>query len=152
DVERCARAGGVVPALRPRDAPAREHRPAALSDPPCGERRADGGAPRHRRAMTAVVVGIAVFFLAMGAYALAVPARVLPVFGVTVTTVDGRNEVRAVYGGFGIAIGVLLLVTLGEPTLRAGVLVSVGTALAGMAGGRLVAALVEGSPGFYPWF
>jgi hypothetical protein len=101
--------------------------------------------------MTMVVVGIAVFFLAMGAYALAVPARVLAIFGVAVTTVDGRNEVRAVYGGFGIAIGVLLLVALGEPTLHAGILVSVGTAVAGMAGGRLVAALVEGSPGFYPW-
>jgi len=54
----------------------------------------------------------------MGLYALAVPARVLAIFGVSVTT---------------------------------GILVCQAVALVGMAGGRLVAALVDRPPGFYPW-
>ena len=102
--------------------------------------------------MTMQIPVIALFFLAMGAYALAVPARVLAIFGVTVASVDGRNEVRAVYGGFGVAIGALLLAAGSAPALRPGVLLCVAVALAGMAGGRLVAALLDGSPGFYPWF
>ncbi len=101
--------------------------------------------------MTNATILIAVGFLAMGTYALAVPSRVLAIFGVTVGTVDGRNEIRAVYGGFGIAIGLLLLAAIGSATLQPGVFAAVAVALAGMAGGRLVAVLVDGSPGFYPW-
>lgn len=101
--------------------------------------------------MSAVVVAAAVGFLAMGAYALAVPAQVLAIFGVQVATVDGRNEVRAVYGGFGLAIGAVLIAGLARPTLREGILVAVGAALAGMAGGRLVAAAIDGPPGRFPW-
>jgi hypothetical protein len=100
----------------------------------------------------AVVVGVAGFFLAMGLYALAVPGRVLAVFGVEVATVDGRNEVRAVYGGFGVAMSVLLLAALRAPAIRDGVLVCLGAALAGMASGRLVGAVVDRPPGFLPWF
>jgi hypothetical protein len=101
--------------------------------------------------VSAVVVAAALGFLAMGAYALAAPARVLAIFGVQVATVDGRNEVRAVYGGFGLAIGAVLLAALSMPTLRHGILVTVAAALAGMAGGRLVAAAIDGSPGRTPW-
>lgn len=101
--------------------------------------------------MNGVVVAAAVGFLAMGAYALAAPARVLAIFGVQVATVDGRNEVRAVYGGFGLAIAAVLLAALARPTLRDGILVAVGAALAGMAGGRLVAAAIDGSPSRIPW-
>ena len=57
-------------------------------------------------------VGLAVtalFFLVMGIAALVAPARILAPFGVTVATADGRSEVRAVYGGFGVVTGVLLL-------------------------------------------
>ena len=98
-----------------------------------------------------VTMLIALGFIAMGAYALAVPSNVLSIFGVTVASIDGRNEVRAVYGGFGIAIGLLLLVAGGAPALQPGVFAAVAVALVGMAGGRIVAALLDGSPGFYPW-
>lgn len=99
-----------------------------------------------------LIVLVAVFFLAMGAVALVVPERVLATFGVLVTTRDGRNEVRAVYGGYGIAMAVILLVARTAPSIRAGVLVCVAVAVVGMALGRLVAAVVDGRPGFYPWF
>jgi hypothetical protein len=97
------------------------------------------------------VVLVAVFFLGMGLYALAVPARVLAVFGVSVTTPEGRNEVRAVYGGYGVAIGAVLLAALAQPGWRDGILVCQAAALAGMAGGRVVSAVVDGRSGFYPW-
>jgi hypothetical protein len=84
-------------------------------------------------------------------YALVVPRRVLSLFGVDVATVDGRNAVRAVYGGFGVAMCVVLGVALRAPGLRDGVLVCAAVALLGMAGGRVVAALVDGRPGVFPW-
>jgi hypothetical protein len=92
---------------------------------------------------------VAVFFLLMGLYALVAPGRVLSLFGVAVTTVDGRSEVRAVYGGFGVAMSVLLLVA--GATIRDGVLACLAVALLGMAGGRVVAALLDGGPGVFPW-
>jgi hypothetical protein len=98
---------------------------------------------------TALVVGVALFFLWMGIGALAAPERVLALFGVAVETADGRSEVRAVYGGFGVAMAALLLATWRRPTLRDGVLVCLAIAVAGMAGGRVVSAMIDGTPG--PW-
>jgi hypothetical protein len=86
----------------------------------------------------------------MGVAALLLPHRVLSLFGVAVHTADGRNEVRAVYGGFGIAVAALLIAALCTPELRTGVMVAIATAAAGMAGGRLVSALTDRSAGFYP--
>jgi hypothetical protein len=102
---------------------------------------------------SAGIVAVAVFFVGMGVMALGAPGRIVAIFGTTTLTAEGRNEVRAVYGGFGVAVGVLLLVAAGSPTFRPGVLAAIATALAGMAGGRLVAALVERPRRFYPcWF
>ncbi len=103
--------------------------------------------------MTAVPVIAAVFFLAMGLVALVVPERVTATFGTPALTPDGRNEVRAVYGGFGVAIGGLLLAAERLPAIRDGVLLAVAVALAGMAGGRVIAAALERPRTFYPaWF
>jgi hypothetical protein len=98
-----------------------------------------------------LILAVAVFFFVMGAVALVRPERVVAYFGTAVLTRDGRNEVRAVYGGFGIAIGLLLLTATALPSLQYGVLVCVSVALVGMAAGRLVSVFVDGSPGFYPW-
>ncbi|NNL67684.1 MAG: DUF4345 family protein [Myxococcales bacterium] len=87
----------------------------------------------------------------MGVVALLRPDQVMALFGTTQLTRDGRNEVRAVYGGFGVFVAFLLLSTLFFPVLRPGVLVTVGVALLGMAAGRMISALVDGSPGFHPW-
>jgi hypothetical protein len=78
---------------------------------------------------------------------------VVAAFGTTSLTADGRNEVRAVYGGFGIAVAALLVATARSPALRPGVLAAVAVALLGMAAGRVIAALAERPDRFYPcWF
>jgi hypothetical protein len=99
----------------------------------------------------AVVLVVAAGFALMGLGALVRPRMVLEQFGVAVETPEGRNEVRAVYGGFGIAIAALLAVAaLGDPSTGEGIIVAGAVALFGMAGGRVVSALVDRPAGFVP--
>jgi hypothetical protein len=87
---------------------------------------------------------VAAFFAGMGVLGLVWPQQVVGRFGTRVDSVDGRNEVRAVYGGFGIAVGVLLAVTIGtHGGFRDGVLGAIAVSLVGMATGRLVSAVLE---------
>lgn len=105
--------------------------------------------------MTVAVIGvIAVFFLGMGVYALAAPAAIVRPFGTTLGGDASRSEVRAVYGGFGLAIaGVLVYAVVADGDVRTGILIAVGAALAGMAFGRLAAAVLGDRTSFYPnWF
>jgi hypothetical protein len=98
-----------------------------------------------------LVLIIAAGFAAMGLAALARPRDVLAQFGVAVETAEGRNEVRAVYGGFGLAVAAVLAVAaLGNPSTAEGILVAIAFALVGMAGGRLAAAAVERPRSAYP--
>jgi hypothetical protein len=97
------------------------------------------------------VTPVALFFFAMGLVALAAPDRVLGTFGVRVDTAAGRTEVRAVYGGFGMAIaGLLVAAIAAEGGIADGILTSVGVALAGMAGGRLFSAALREQLSFWP--
>lgn len=99
-----------------------------------------------------VIVVTAVFFAGMGVYGLAAPARLVAPFGTTLAGAAGRSEVRAVYGGFGLAIAAVLAYAAIAPDVRAGVLITVAAALAGMAGGRLISAF-DSPTAFYPnWF
>jgi hypothetical protein len=102
----------------------------------------------------AVVIGIiAVFFLGMGVYALAAPATLVRPFGITLGEAAARSEVRAVYGGFGLAIAAVLAYAAVDVDLRTGIVLTVGAALAGMAVGRVVAAVLGDRTAFYPnWF
>jgi Domain of unknown function (DUF4345) len=94
---------------------------------------------------------VAVLFAAMGGYALATPAAVLGQFGVAVETPDGRAEVRAVYGGFGLAVaGLLGVAAASGGDAREGIVLAVGVALGGMALGRLVSRAFERPSGFFP--
>lgn len=105
--------------------------------------------------MAIPVIGvIAVFFAGMGIYALAAPAAIIRPFGITLTEAASRSEVRAVYGGFGLAIaGVLAYAAVAGGDVRRGILITVGAALAGMAFGRLAAAVLGDRTAFYPnWF
>ena len=76
-----------------------------------------------------------VFFLGMGVCALVRPQFVVSFVKLVPETADARNEVRAVYGGFGIAIAVLLAGVAQDVGLRSGVLLAVAVALLGMAAG-----------------
>ncbi|TWG07873.1 DUF4345 domain-containing protein [Saccharopolyspora dendranthemae] len=96
----------------------------------------------------------AVFFAGMGVSALVVPAALVRPFGLVVSSATSRSEVRAVYGGFGLAVaGVLGWCAAGDDPLRTGAAWAVGIALAGMAAGRLISRLVDSPTAFYPiWF
>lgn len=101
----------------------------------------------------AVIAVIGVFFAGMGVYALAAPDALIRPFDITLGSDASRSEVRAVYGGFGLAIAGVLAYAAVEPDVRRGVLIAVGAALAGMAFGRLVSAVVGDRTSFYPnWF
>jgi len=91
-----------------------------------------------------------VFFLGMGVCALVRPQFVVSFVKLVPETVDARNEVRAVYGAFGIAIAVLLAVVAQDVGLRSGVLLAVAVALLGMAAGRVVSFGLERA-GRWPW-
>jgi hypothetical protein len=103
---------------------------------------------------TAVIAVMGVSFLGMGVYALVAPAMLVRPFGITLEHPTSRSEVRAVYGGFGLAIAaVLAYAAVAAGPHRTGILIAVGMALAGMAFGRLVSAVVDGRTAFYPnWF
>ncbi len=103
---------------------------------------------------TAIAVVVGVFFLGMGVYALAAPASMLRPFGFSIETATARAEVRAVYGGFGLAIaGVLGYAAVTPGQVRTGVLITVAVALAGMAFGRIVSGVIDSRTSFYPnWF
>ena len=102
---------------------------------------------------TTVIVIAAVFFTGMGIFALARPAALIRPFGITLPNPESRAEVRAVYGGFGLAIaGMLALALTGHPA-RDGILLTVAAALGGMAFGRLVSVVIDRPKAFYPnWF
>ncbi|WP_039797663.1 DUF4345 family protein [Nocardia araoensis] len=102
----------------------------------------------------AVCVIVGVFFLGMGVYALAAPVALIRPFGIRLTEPSARYEVRAVYGGFGLAMAAVLAVAaLDLAALRGGIMVAIGAALAGMALGRVVSAVLDERTAFYPtWF
>lgn len=104
--------------------------------------------------VSATVVVVGVFFLGMGVYALAAPAAILRPFGFSLGSDAQRAEVRAVYGGFGLAIAGVLGWAMTAPTsVRTGVLITVAAALAGMALGRVLSAALGDRTSFYPnWF
>jgi hypothetical protein len=99
--------------------------------------------------MTIGILINVVFFLLMGVSALVRPRSVVVFVGLEPDTPDARNEVRAVYGGFGIAISVVLACAPYYPRITDGVLIAVAAALIGMALGRLVSFAIE-RPGRWP--
>jgi len=101
--------------------------------------------------MAGFLVGaVTLFFFGMGMVALAQPERIVRYFGTTELTVDGRNEVRAVYGGFGIVVAGLLAFTFTGTALATGILATLAVSLIGMASGRIVSRLIDGAIGLYP--
>lgn len=84
------------------------------------------------------IYGNAVFFFGMGLMALVKPPSMTDFFSLGEIRPDMRNEVRAVYGGFGVAIAAALIASTRVESIRAGVLLTVGLALLGMASGRVI--------------
>jgi hypothetical protein len=112
-----------------------------------------GGLPDRGKLMIGSV-GVslaALFYAVLGLVALARPQRLLADFGIVVGGRDGYNEIRAVYGGFPLAVaGLLLLAQFGSTNLREGILLSLAVASLGMAVGRIVSAIMDGGIGRHP--
>ena len=100
--------------------------------------------------MSVLVGGVAAFFALMGVVALARPEQVVAYFGTTSLTRDGRNEARAVYGGFGLAIAAVLFFAGRAPAFAPGILLCTAVALYGMAAGRLYSWAADGGAGKWP--
>jgi hypothetical protein len=101
--------------------------------------------------VTTITYAVALGFLIMALLAFASPASIVSYFGTTELTVDGRNEVRAVYGGAGLAIAGLVAVAPHLPRFGPGILLTVALWLFGMASGRAISRAADGGAGFYPW-
>jgi len=82
---------------------------------------------------TAAILVAAIMFLMMGGYGLLSPSALIRPFGIALPTAAGRAEVRAVYGGFGVAVAVLLALSgLNVGGIRTGAVTAVDVALIGM--------------------
>ena len=82
--------------------------------------------------------------------AVAAPERVTRQFGNPNLDIDGRNEVRAVYGGFGIAVAIALAGALLVVDWRVPAAAAVAIALGGMALGRAYSAIIDKHIGRFP--
>ena len=103
--------------------------------------------------LTTLVMLVAIFFAGMGLLALAAPEKITETFGTPTLAPAGRNEVRAVYGGFGLAMAAVILLAGRDPAIARGLYLCLAAALGGMATGRLVSAAIERPGAFYPaWF
>ncbi|WP_067836478.1 DUF4345 family protein [Nocardia lijiangensis] len=105
--------------------------------------------------MSVVLIAmVALFFAAMGVLGLLRPSRLADTVGLLADRADARAEVRAVYGGFGVAVAVVLgLAAADVGGLRFGVCIAVAAALGGMAFGRIWSSFTERPSAFYPvWF
>ncbi|MCP2278638.1 DUF4345 family protein [Nocardia amikacinitolerans] len=105
--------------------------------------------------MSVVLIAVvALFFAAMGVYGLLRPSQLADTVGLLADRADAHAEVRAVYGGFGIAVAVVLgLAAADIGDLRFGVCVAVAAALGGMAFGRIWSSFTGRASAFYPvWF
>jgi hypothetical protein len=99
----------------------------------------------------ASVCVIAALFAAMGVFALVWPARITALVGTPELTLAGRNEARAVYGGFGLAVASALVWGLVSPRLGPGIFFALGLAVWGMAAGRVISVLVDKKSELLPW-
>ncbi|CAE7207002.1 unnamed protein product [Symbiodinium natans] len=106
---------------------------------------------RSNRALCLYMV--AAFFAGMGLVGIVEPAMVLYFFGMDALPPDLRNEVRGVYGGFGLAIAAVLVFTQRverrRPAYVLGIRTAIAVSLSGMAAGRLVSWAIEPTTG--PW-
>lgn len=82
-------------------------------------------------------------FAAMGGALLWKPEYLTRLTGVELSTIESRNEVRAVYGGFGVAMAIAMFIAMVYSPLSGGILLTSGLALIGMAAGRGYSAWLE---------
>jgi hypothetical protein len=93
---------------------------------------------------TLLTAAPALFFIGIGVVGLVNPRFMPGLVDIPLASAPGRSEMRAVYGGFGVAVGLLILFGLASSSAWLdGVRLAFGVATAGMAAGRVVGALLE---------
>lgn len=97
-----------------------------------------------------LIAPCAAFFAWLGVMALRFPGGLLGGYGIKVSTVDGFNEIRAVYGGLPLVWSGLLFLSLARPELRTPVALVVGAGAGGMVAGRLISAAIDMGLGRLP--
>jgi hypothetical protein len=85
----------------------------------------------------------AALFAAMGLGSIVAPNKVTSQFGIPRLSVAARNEVRAVYGGFGLLMSGMLVAATQSSELRRGAGLTITAALLGMALGRVLSAVMD---------
>lgn len=91
-----------------------------------------------------------VVFLGIGIWFVTSPGA-LGIIGINAVSAAGRGDLRAVYGGLQIAIGLFLLTTAYRHQWH-GIGLAVGTAaFAGLAGGRTIGFALESTTDALPW-
>ncbi len=86
----------------------------------------------------------AVLWLPYGVQCLLDPSVLAVAAGVTATSATGTSELRAMYGGLQIALGLLALVGAARPAFAQHALVALGVVSAGLGIARLGAAVISG--------
>ena len=99
-----------------------------------------------------VLIIASIAFALMGMSAFLKPLFITRQFDINELTIAGRNEIRAVYGGFGLFMSLSLIFSLIVPELRIGVALTTSFALGGMAFGRIISAINDKSIGKWPLF
>ena len=90
---------------------------------------------------------VALAFIGTGAFGLSSPQALTDYVGTTLTSVDGFNETRGLYGGVHLMVGLLLMFAAFNKALhRIGLLLAL-TFLGGYVFGRLASISLDGMPG-----
>ena len=92
---------------------------------------------------------VALFFLIMGLWALFLTDSFADLVGFSLDVYRGPNEIRAVYGGFGIAMAIMAWGAVFSSPPALGLLTALAIALVGMAAGRMVSMMIEGGVPIY---
>lgn len=85
-------------------------------------------------------------WLGIGVWALCDPVAVAASVQLQVPTPLGRLEIRAMYGGLGVMLGLVHGLALRRPELVLPGVVATGMASAGLALGRIISLLVDDAP------
>ena len=100
--------------------------------------------------MTRLFLGVTgLAFAGYGLMCLFVPAVVGEAAQLGLASETAVAEVRAMYGGLQLALGVLSLLAVLRPALEKTALLSLCFVFAGLAGGRLFAIVLASDPGAY---
>ncbi|MFM7141135.1 MAG: DUF4345 family protein [Alphaproteobacteria bacterium] len=86
----------------------------------------------------------ALLWILYGLFCLARPGFLDEAAGIVTRTTTGTTELRAMYGGLQVAIGVIAAAALVRPALEQAAIGTIGTLAAGLFTGRAIGALVDG--------